>query len=98
MNEKLKDEVCRVSGEGLKLVADFGKQPLGNGFLSQEDFEKEYFFDMKAGFCEKSKMFQLIEQPDPEKMFHENYAFYSSLSEHMKMPFTVLGGSCQTIL
>lgn len=87
MNEKLKDEVCRVSGESLKLVADFGKQPLGNGFLSEEDFEKEYFFDMKVGFCEKSKMFQLINQPDPEKMFHENYAFYSSLSEHMKIHF-----------
>ena len=32
-------------------------------------------------------MFQLIEQPAPEKMFHENYAFFSSTSRHMQTHF-----------
>jgi methylation protein EvaC len=32
-------------------------------------------------------MAQLTEQPDREKMFHENYAFFSSTSEYMKLHF-----------
>lgn len=35
--------ICRVSGDPLELVVDFGRQPLGNGFLNQEDFKNEYF-------------------------------------------------------
>jgi len=78
---------CRISDKPLNLIADFGKQPLGNGFLSENLYSKEYFFDMSVGFCEESKMFQLIEQPSPEIMFHDNYAFYSSTSNHMKEHF-----------
>ena len=50
---------CRVSGRKLVEVVDFGRQPLGNGFLSKEQFSKEYFFDMKVGFDEESMMLQL---------------------------------------
>jgi methylation protein EvaC len=32
-------------------------------------------------------MFQLMEQPQPEKMFHEQYAFYSSTSRYMQAHF-----------
>ena len=32
-------------------------------------------------------MLQLIEQPDPEKMFHDHYAFYSSTSSFMAQHF-----------
>ncbi len=78
---------CRISGKKLSIVNDFGKQPLGNGFLNKEDFDNEFFFNMKTGFCNESKMFQLIEQPNPKKMFHENYAFFSSSSENMKEHF-----------
>ncbi len=78
---------CRVSGQPLIEVIDFGKQPLGNGFLKEKDFESEYFFDMKVGFCEKSKMLQLIEQPSASKMFHEEYPFFSSSSQFMGVHF-----------
>ncbi len=78
---------CRVSGHKLNVVNDFGNQPLGNGFLNMSDFPNEYFFNMKTGFCNKSKMFQLLEQPSPKKMFHENYAFYSSTSVNMQKHF-----------
>lgn len=60
---------------------------MGNGFLSQKDFKKEYFYPMATGFCPESKMFQLLEQPAPEKMFHAEYAFYSSTSRHMQDHF-----------
>lgn len=78
---------CRISGLPLKKVLDFGMQPLGNGFLEKKDFKNEYFFPMEIGFCEVSKMIQLIEQPLPEKMFHSEYAFYSSTSKFMQEHF-----------
>lgn len=78
---------CRVSNKKLKKIFDFNKQPLGNGFLLKKDFKKEFFFDMKVGFCNTSKMFQLNHQPNPKKMFHKNYAFYSSTSKMMKIHF-----------
>jgi len=79
--------VCRVSGKKLQQTLNLGMQPLGNGFLSQRDFKKEYFYPMATGFCSESKMFQLLEQPAPEKMFHDQYAFYSSSSRHMQNHF-----------
>ena len=80
-------KICRVSGQPLTKVADFGRQPLGNGFLEPSSFDGEYFFQMSAGFSETSKMLQLIEQPAPEKMFHDHYAFYSSTSNFMARHF-----------
>jgi len=79
--------VCRISGEPLVKVVDFGQQPLGNGFLLPEQFSGEYFFPMETGFSESSMMFQLFEQPAPEQMFHEHYAFYSSTSSFMERHF-----------
>ena len=83
----MKNKICRVSGSPLIVTVDFGPQPLGNGFLSSADPAEEYFFPMVAGFAEDSMMFQLIDQPEPEKMFHENYAFFSSTSKHMANHF-----------
>jgi len=78
---------CKITGETLVPVVDFGNQPLGNGFLEASDFEKEYFFNMEVGFGEKSMMLQLLEQPEAEKMFHAQYAFYSSTSSFMTQHF-----------
>ncbi|TGL59754.1 class I SAM-dependent methyltransferase [Leptospira ognonensis] len=80
-------KLCRVSNTPLKQVLDFGKQPLGNGFLEKKDFANEYFFPMSVGFSEVSMMFQLLEQPNPEIMFHDHYAFYSSTSGFMANHF-----------
>ena len=78
---------CRVSNTPLIKVLNFGMQPLGNGFIDAEDKQSEYFFPMEIGYSEKSMMFQLIEQPSPEKMFHDHYAFYSSTSSFMEQHF-----------
>jgi 2-polyprenyl-3-methyl-5-hydroxy-6-metoxy-1,4-benzoquinol methylase len=78
---------CRICGETLVQVIDLGRQPLGNGFLLPDQYAKEYFYPMQVGFSEKSMMLQLIEQPAPEQMFHEHYAFYSSTSKYMEQHF-----------
>lgn len=86
----MKQHLCRVSGDVLTSVIDFGNQPLGNGFLQESDFETEYFYPMVMGFSEESKLFQLTEQPIAEKMFHDHYAFFSSTSKNMKKHFKSL--------
>ncbi len=74
---------CRISDAPVVEFIDFGKMPLGNGFLSEQEFDSEYFYSMRAGFCEESKMVQLIDQPAPEQMFHDHYAFFTSTSAGM---------------
>jgi methylation protein EvaC len=65
----------------------FGKMPIANGFLNEKEFSNEFFFEMKTAFCDKCYTFQLVDQPDPKKMFHENYAFFSRQSKKMQEHF-----------
>ncbi len=79
---------CRLTGSPLDLVLDLGQQPLGNGFLLPAQFGNEYFFALQCGYSESSRLFQLIEQPEPEMMFHKDYAFFSGTSKRMKQHFS----------
>ena len=78
---------CRISGAELNKFISFGQQPIANGFLLPEQYAKEHFFELAVGFCEKSRMVQLIEQPAPEMMFHDQYAFFSGTSQGMTVHF-----------
>ena len=81
---------CLICDGELIKFAEFGPMPIANGFLKEEDFENEYFFDLEVAYCEKSKMVQLINQPKPSQMFHENYAFFSGTSKNMGKHFEPL--------
>ncbi len=61
--------------------------PIANAFLTPDQFATECFFEMCVGFCPKCGMVQLLDQPAPEKMFHGNYAFFSSTSTRMAVHF-----------
>jgi methylation protein EvaC len=78
---------CLICGSGIEAFISFGQMPIANGFLTPEEFESEYFFELKVGFCPRCKMVQLLEQPEREKMFHENYAFFSSTSKRQVQHF-----------
>ena len=65
----------------------FGKMPIANGFLKSSEFTKEFFFEMEVGFNEDLGLFQLNDHPKPEKMFNENYPFFTGSSEYMKKHF-----------
>lgn len=78
---------CRICGAALEPFMSFGEMPIANGFLTPAEFESEYFFELKPGFCESCSTLQILEQPDPEKMFHENYAFFSRTSKRMATHF-----------
>ena len=78
---------CLICDAYLEEFLDLGKMPIANGFLSPDQFDNEYFFELKVGFCTACKMVQLTEHVAKEKMFHENYAFYSSTSKYMSEHF-----------
>lgn len=78
---------CLICNTNIDSFMSFGKMPIANGFLSPEQFADEYFFELHVGFCSNCSMVQLLEQPDREKMFHENYAFFSSTSARMAVHF-----------
>ncbi len=72
---------CRICDNPYEEFISFGDMPIANGFLLPEDYGDEYYFEMKVGFCQHCSMVQLLEQPERERMFHEDYAFFSSLSQ-----------------
>ena len=78
---------CRACAKSLNAFMSFGKMPIANGFLAQSHFKKEFFFDMEVAFCNSCKLFQLVTQPSREKMFNENYAFFSGSSRLMGLHF-----------
>lgn len=78
---------CRVCDAAIAPFMSFGRMPIANGFLRPGETANEYFFDLAPAVCEACGMFQLLEQPQPEKMFHEQYAFYSSTSRYMQAHF-----------
>jgi methylation protein EvaC len=65
----------------------FGQMPIANGFLTSEQFDQEYFYELRVGHCPNCGMVQLMELVDREKMFNENYAFFSSTSARMAIHF-----------
>lgn len=78
---------CLICEGEYKPFVDFGDMPIANAFATKEEMNNEYTFPMKVGFCKNCKMVQLVEQPDREKMFHDNYAFFSSTSNYMRKHF-----------
>jgi methylation protein EvaC len=84
---------CRVCDGPIFAFMSFGRMPIANGFLAAEEIPNEYFFELAPAVCNQCSMFQLIEQPQPDKMFHEQYAFYSSTSRYMQMHFETFAKS-----
>lgn len=78
---------CLVCEQMPEPVLSFGRMPIANGFLTPEQFADEPFFELAVAFCPGCKMVQLAQTVDPSRMFHENYAFFSSTSTRMAAHF-----------
>ncbi len=85
MINKIKN--CRCCGHPINESMTFGQMPIANAFIESSQSYDEYFFEMSTGFCENCFTFQLMEQPNAEMMFHENYAFFSRQSKFMQIHF-----------
>src|SRR5437870_13071470 len=71
----------------------FGRQPIANAFLRPEQFANEYFYELKVGACPSCRMVQLTELVEPEKMFHNEYAFFSGTSQGQTIHFADMARS-----
>ena len=89
---------CRFTGKDIPIVHSFGMQPLANGFLPNNSERDEYFFEMSVAVNLDNGLFQLVNQPNPTQMFHENYAFYSRTSNFMKVHFKEVASELRGIL
>lgn len=78
---------CRICATLIKAFMTFGRMPIANGFLVPDQFAQEHFFELATAFCPTCGMFQLVEQPAAEMMFHDNYAFFSGTSRYMQAHF-----------
>ena len=78
---------CRSCDSPLTPFMSFGRQPIANGFLAREQIPNEHFYEMEVAVCPRCSLFQLIEQPAPETMFHADYAFFSQTSRGMQDHF-----------
>ena len=74
---------CRVCAGPCESFISFGRMPVANGFLREEDFADEYFFDLAAAFCERCALPQLVNAVAPDRMFHGEYPFFTSSSRGM---------------
>jgi len=88
---------CLICENNYHPFVDFGDMPIANAFGSKEEMLNEYTFPMKVGFCENCNMVQLVEQPNRERMFHENYAFFSSTSNFMMDHFKKFASSVKEL-
>ena len=86
---------CRICQTEIHPFMSFGKMPIANGFLPQHEFQGEYFFEMQVASCPVCSMFQLIDQPDARRMFHDHYAFFSGTSKFMAEHFREFANSVQ---
>ncbi len=80
---------CKITGKTIKPFMSFGKMPIANGFIERKNFSEEFFFDMEVGFNDELSLFQLNDHPKPEKMFNQNYPFFTGSSEYMKDHFKI---------
>lgn len=71
----------------LEPVIDFGRMPIANAFLTPDQFPDEFFYPMVLGFDPRTSAIGLVHRVPREKMFHENYAFFSSTSRGMRAHF-----------
>ncbi len=84
---------CRICGQDTDPFMSFGKMPIANGFLMPDQYHDEYFFELAPVYCPNCSTFQLLDQPDPKMMFHDEYAFFSRTSNSMVQHFKSFASS-----
>lgn len=66
---------------------DLGSQPIANGFLNKENFDKEFFFNLSVGLDDETGLVTQMEYVSPDIMFNDSYAYRGSLSKTMRDHF-----------
>ena len=70
MIQKNKYTKCRVTGQKIPIIINFGKMPIANNF--SQNVDKKNFYNMSVAFNENNGLFQLVSAPKPKKLFNKN--------------------------
>ena len=66
-----------------KEFLDLDRQPIANKFLKEDEFEDEFFYNLKVVFDDDTKLVSLKDFVKPELMFNDDYVYHTSLSVPM---------------
>jgi SAM-dependent methyltransferase len=74
---------CRSCGSAVRLsFCDLGATPFSNAFLSVEELDQpETFYPLHARVCERCWLVQLPAFEPPDRIFNDQYAYFSSYSD-----------------
>ena len=76
---------CRSCGaDRLRPFLDLGETPLADALVRPGDLAKpEPRFPLVVAFCPECTLVQILEEVPPEKLFVENYLYFSSFSDDL---------------
>jgi SAM-dependent methyltransferase len=76
---------CRSCGsDDLNPFLSLGKTPLADALVTPgADFDKEERFALDVAFCANCSLVQLLEEVPADKMFVDNYLYFSSFSDEL---------------
>ena len=76
---------CRSCGSGdLHPFLSLGKTPLADALVKPGfDFKLEERFPLDVAFCAECSLVQLLEEVPADKMFVDNYLYFSSFSDEL---------------
>jgi methylation protein EvaC len=87
---------CKACGNLIEPFMSFGRQPPAASLRSPDDTAPEYLFDLQPAFCPTCHLFQIVEQPAPEVMFHAAYPYFTGTSRVMADHFRGLADSLRS--
>ena len=67
MSLKTQYTKCKVTGQKIPIIFNFGKMPIANNF--SKNHTKQNLYEMKIAFNESNGLFQLVDAPKPKKLF-----------------------------
>jgi len=81
--QKCRQAHCRSCGQtGLVGVLDLGMMPLSDGLLTEAQLTvAEDRYPLEVAYCPTCSLVQILETVPPEKLFCEDYPYYSSFSD-----------------
>ncbi len=74
---------CRGCGnKNFEVFLDLGETPLADALVEESRLsEDEEKFPLQVAFCEECSLVQITEDVEPEKLFVDNYLYFSSFSQ-----------------
>ncbi len=72
------------------IFLDLGKHPITNNFLKTPKPDKEFFYNLKLVFNNKTKLISLANFVKPKMMFNDTYAHRASASMTMQNAYNKL--------